>query len=440
MEVQNDVSRSRNTNASCGFLPQIKNSSFESVASSQSLSEESYRDVILLFHRTLGSARISYLAVDAKKKTSLQPKLLHVTWPRMKYLTHYQAVVFQKCLYIIGGKDKRTGKITNKVWKYSPETAKWSECASMRTKRCRFAACVYDGKIHVSGGEVALDSKASDSCEVYEPLINSWMEEEPLPLRRKDHLMLSWRDCMLMVGGNTGNNIKKNKSNCIWVLEKKFPNYHKFGHGAPKKLQGLKPFCYLWSRLEGTSKDLLPEHQDNVAASIWKNIMFIFKEAPLIQQLIDIPAKSEDNRVQNKRQRLDSGVEVTPRSSVTTSIYPDDPVGCFSPVMDSESSTRAEVDFVMCQCHPTTQTRHNAGVANIGSRVYLIGGHNPHDSSSPIQNVEYYHIKKKKWCKSFSLGKSDSITNVFCCVLRVPVNNMDFKRESEALTFQWPMW
>ncbi|XP_013407672.1 kelch-like protein 9 [Lingula anatina] len=177
-----------------------------------------YNTFILIFDKVSGNAKVQYMLVDPGKKARVVPKVTSVNMPRLKDRTGFRAVVYDNCLYIIGGKDRESGTCMNTMYKFDPERNTWIRKASMIRARTRFTVDAIGGNLIVTGGEVR-NGKLTDSVEVYDPVDNIWAEVSPLPRPRADHGSCVVDGKLLVSGGLS--NIKFQCSNVFWMYDPK---------------------------------------------------------------------------------------------------------------------------------------------------------------------------------------------------------------------------
>lgn len=90
---------------------------------------------------------------------------------------------------------------------YDPKTGTWTPAAPLATKRNAAAAAVLDGHIVVIGGRApgirANDQTSLASCEVYDPVADSWREGPPLPQARASLAAVTLRGSVYALGGES---------------------------------------------------------------------------------------------------------------------------------------------------------------------------------------------------------------------------------------------
>jgi hypothetical protein len=70
----------------------------------------------------------------------------------------------------------------------------------------------------------------------------------------------------------------------------------------------------------------------------------------------------------------------------------------------------------------------------------VVGGHRVEDEKLNNSNntAIYYHIRRKKWMRGFSLGEGN-YREVECIQLTIPVTNRDF-RPMKYANCKWVLW
>ena len=74
----------------------------------------------------------------------------------------------------------------------------------MHNKRSGFAAAApSDGKIYVFGGQFPAEGKEKglDSVEKYDPILNKWTNEKPMPTGRNGSTAVPFNDMIFNLGG-----------------------------------------------------------------------------------------------------------------------------------------------------------------------------------------------------------------------------------------------
>ena len=86
---------------------------------------------------------------------------------------------------------------------YDPKTNSWSAIASMNIARRGCAAASLGGLLYVTGGSVGGASNAAtlNSCEIYDPINNSWNMMTPMQSERYHHALVARSGCLYAVGG-----------------------------------------------------------------------------------------------------------------------------------------------------------------------------------------------------------------------------------------------
>ena len=70
--------------------------------------------VVLIMDKLSASRHFKYLFIDDAKQVIL-PRVGHLTWPRLQGVVGFRVAVLKNCMYVIGGKDKQSGKASNQV-------------------------------------------------------------------------------------------------------------------------------------------------------------------------------------------------------------------------------------------------------------------------------------------------------------------------------------
>ena len=92
-------------------------------------------------------------------------------------------------LYVIGGKNKELMGFAHENLNineaYNPKTDSWTSKAPMPTPRHHIASAVVDGKIYVIGGRhTGLQQTQLDNNEMYDPFSDTWTSKAPMPTNR----------------------------------------------------------------------------------------------------------------------------------------------------------------------------------------------------------------------------------------------------------------
>jgi len=89
---------------------------------------------------------------------------------------------------------------------FDPRTGVWTDIISHRNSgRYHYSLCVHnDGveeKIFITGGLSFVDLRTLDTCEVYDPKLNTFQEITPLPTARRGHVSTTWQNFVFVFGG-----------------------------------------------------------------------------------------------------------------------------------------------------------------------------------------------------------------------------------------------
>jgi N-acetylneuraminic acid mutarotase len=105
---------------------------------------------------------------------------------------------------------------TNNSWEYDPSADSWKALASMPTARLAAVATVVDGKIYVIGGAsvhpgaklasigLGTPHRSLDANEAYDPAINKWETQSPLPTARNHAAAGVVNGKIYVIGGRLG--------------------------------------------------------------------------------------------------------------------------------------------------------------------------------------------------------------------------------------------
>ena len=109
---------------------------------------------------------------------------------------HLNAVVVDDFVYVIGG---RSGiSVTNVNERYDPATNTWTTMAAMPTPRSAMAACEFEGRIIVAGGELPQLFAVN---EIYNPVTNQWTCQEDMAIPRHGVAAVTLDDRILVPAG-----------------------------------------------------------------------------------------------------------------------------------------------------------------------------------------------------------------------------------------------
>ncbi len=107
-------------------------------------------DYVVMIDRTTGGMKFSYLMID-RPTHSLCPMVGKLWWAWLNDWVEFRACVLKNYLYIIGGREKTSGRFAKKVLKYNALTGRWTECALLKQPRIGHTATAFDGKVWVMG-------------------------------------------------------------------------------------------------------------------------------------------------------------------------------------------------------------------------------------------------------------------------------------------------
>jgi hypothetical protein len=89
---------------------------------------------------------------------------------------------------------------------FDPRTGVWTDILSRRNSgRYHYSLCVHnDGveeKIFVTGGLSFTEWKTLDTCEIYDPKLDTFQEITPLIAKRRGHASTTWQNFVFVFGG-----------------------------------------------------------------------------------------------------------------------------------------------------------------------------------------------------------------------------------------------
>ena len=116
-------------------------------------SSNTKQDYLILLDKLNGGMKFNYLMIDNESQ-SLSPVVGRVCWAWLNNWINFRACVLKNCLYLIGGRDRSTGKLIKKVMKYNPSNCRWTECANIKQPRTGHTATAFNEKIWVIGKNV----------------------------------------------------------------------------------------------------------------------------------------------------------------------------------------------------------------------------------------------------------------------------------------------
>ena len=126
--------------------------------------------------------------------------------PKSKH--HAASAVVSDSLYVLGGRLLGNGEpseinesLTNMDdnSRYDPQSDTWVELEPMPIRRSGFAAESLDGKIYVFGGQMA--DGANKNIERYDPETNQWTTEPDMQVDRSGLAVAAYKDKLYLFGG-----------------------------------------------------------------------------------------------------------------------------------------------------------------------------------------------------------------------------------------------
>jgi non-specific serine/threonine protein kinase len=94
-------------------------------------------------------------------------------------LDHAGMVTYGGDLYLIGG--YVNGKESNRLFRYSPATHRWTELRGMGVARGAFATAVIGDRLYVAGGSEEIDGTPTGVLEIYDFKSGRWTQGPDMP-------------------------------------------------------------------------------------------------------------------------------------------------------------------------------------------------------------------------------------------------------------------
>jgi N-acetylneuraminic acid mutarotase len=146
-------------------------------------------------------------------------------------------------IYVIGGYDE-SGKTTDVVELYDPQTDRWSRVSSLPQPTDHAAAATYDGKLFVVGGYIIVEGQRTPTNKsfIYDPSVDKWKEIKSMPTSRGALTANFINDILYVIGGQDssrktmGTNEAYDPKTDIWTEKQPMPT--KRHHIASAVLDG----------------------------------------------------------------------------------------------------------------------------------------------------------------------------------------------------------
>ncbi|XP_068729466.1 kelch-like protein 3 [Montipora capricornis] len=112
-------------------------------------------------------------------------------------------VTDKRHLYLVGGIESCSYKVSKRVERFNPILATWEEVASMNGARYDAFGAAMNGKIYIAGGVNDSERHLTvlKCCEVYDPSTNEWQVMSSLKVCRQAANMVCFQEALYVVGG-----------------------------------------------------------------------------------------------------------------------------------------------------------------------------------------------------------------------------------------------
>jgi N-acetylneuraminic acid mutarotase len=111
-------------------------------------------------------------------------------------------VVVDGLIYVIGGKEGT--RASSRVDIFDPAKGTWSRGPALPEPREGHSAAVFEGKIHVIGGQVIRPPKTFVDHFVFDLKSKSWSKAAPMPTPRHAAIAAASKDKFIVLGGASG--------------------------------------------------------------------------------------------------------------------------------------------------------------------------------------------------------------------------------------------
>lgn len=95
---------------------------------------------------------------------------------------HVSVLQDEEKLYLVGG--RQNGLVKKDCWEYDFGTKKWSVFAELPTPRGGQSACLFNGQIHIAGGEDLDEGKTFERHDIFDLDKKEWSQGKPLQTAR----------------------------------------------------------------------------------------------------------------------------------------------------------------------------------------------------------------------------------------------------------------
>lgn len=156
----------------------------------------------------IGGVNATHHPVTTNEAYNIENNSWSFREPLSKPKHHAASAVIGDSMYVLGGRLLGNGEpseinesLTNMDdnSRYDPQSDTWVELEPMPIRRSGFAAESFDGKIYVFGGQMA--DGANKNIEKYDPGTNQWTTEPDMQVDRSGLAVAAYRDNLYVFGG-----------------------------------------------------------------------------------------------------------------------------------------------------------------------------------------------------------------------------------------------
>ncbi|KAH9507437.1 hypothetical protein Btru_058076 [Bulinus truncatus] len=340
-----------------------------------------------------GTGDVSYLLVKENFSAVLSYRVHADKWQQTVDLVDFGVVTLGKYIYVIGGLHKLRKVCVDRVLRFDPATATWTECCCLLAARSKFGVCTLRGKIYVCGGEKD-GGKTTSSCEMFDPETNSWTKCGMLLQPRSSPACVAYGDTIICAGGCYNEKAHNN----FWIYER-----HK------------------WQEMDQHYPLRLPYSLQRCAVVHAQSTMYFIGGASSKMQ------KGLDNA--GEETPLEMAITERRMFSYSTRVSAGD-----APDKGQQLDMITPWSFKL---PPLLYARQNAGAVIVGQNIHVIGGTTV-ESGDTITVPERFDLVRGEWTRDMPLKNCD-VSNVICFLMEVPKVPMS-ERKLMQNRLKWVMW